>query len=279
MKFTGKTAAAILAVTAIGITAATAMSGSLYSKNKISVPDGFDSLVFADEFDADGAPDSTKWTFEQGYLRNGERQYYTTGGNVSCRGGNLVIELRRDSAMIDSELCPITSGSIMTSGLHSWKYGYIEVRAKVPASLGVWPAIRLLPAEQVYGSWPRSGEIDIMELVGHQPETVHFTAHTERFNHIRSSQRRHSSPVGDASGSFHTYGLKWTENILVWYLDGEEQYFIERGPNDDWTAWPFDSEFYLSLNLAYGGSWGGAEGTDDGALPQRFEIDYVRVYQ
>ena len=167
----------------------------------------------------------------------------------------------------------------MTSGLHSWKYGYIEVRAKVPASLGVWPAIRLLPAEQVYGSWPRSGEIDIMELVGHQPETVHFTAHTERFNHIRSSQRRHSSPVGDASGSFHTYGLKWTENILVWYLDGEEQYFIERGPNDDWTAWPFDSEFYLSLNLAYGGSWGGAEGTDDGALPQRFEIDYVRVYQ
>lgn len=279
MKFSMKTAASIAVVTLIGITAATAMSGSLYSSDNVSVPDGFSTLVFSDEFDADGMPDSTKWCCEVGYLRNGERQYYTPGHNIECRDGVLAIELRNDSALMDNELCPITSGSLTTLGLGAWKYGYMEIRAKVPTSLGIWPSIRLLPAEQVYGSWPRSGEIDIMEHVGHNPGMIHFSAHSERFNHIRSTQRRMSASLPDAVGEFHIYALKWTPEALIWLYDGKEQYRIECGEREDWTTWPFDSEFYLALSLAYGGSWGGAEGVDDTALPQRFEIDYVRIFQ
>lgn len=279
MKFSTKIAASIAAIAIIGITATTAMSGSLHSSDSASVPDGFSTLVFSEEFDSDGMPDSTRWRSEIGYLRNGESQYYTSGNNIECRNGVLAIELRNDSAIIDRELYPITSGSITTEGLGHWKYGYIEVRAKVPSALGLWPSIRLLPAEQVYGSWPRSGEIDIMEHVGYTPDKIHFSAHSERFNYIRSTQRRMSATLPDAVGRFHTYALKWTPKELIWFYDNKEQYRLECGEGEDWTTWPFDTEFFLAISLAYGGSWGGAEGVDDASLPQQFEIDYVRVYQ
>lgn len=279
MKFSKKITASIAVIALIGITAATAMSGSLYSPDKVTVPDGFSSLVFADEFDGDRQPDSTKWNYEIGYLRNGELQYYTPGNNVECADGVLAIELRNDSALMENEICPVTSGSLTTLGLGSWKYGYFEVRAKLPASLGLWPSIRLLPAEQVYGDWPRSGEIEIMEHVGHTPDKIHFSAHSERFNFIRSTQRRFSASLPEAVGDFHIYALKWTPDELVWLFDGRPQFCVKRGEHEDWTTWPFDSEFYLVLNLAYGGNWGGAEGVDHSALPQRFEIDYVRIFQ
>lgn len=278
MKVSRKIATGIAAVSALAILAAAAVNGAM-TGGRVKVPDGFSTLVFADEFNLDGRPDSTKWNFETGYLRNGERQYYTPGNNAECKGGVLVIELRADSLELQGERCPVTSGSLTTLGLGAWKYGYVEVRAKVPSSRGLWPSIKMLPAELVYGDWPRSGEIDIMEHVGHLHDQIHFSAHTERFNHIRSTQRRLSAHAPEAVGRFHTYGLKWTADKMVWYYDGREQYAISRTAGEDWTTWPFDADFYLALSLAYGGSWGGAEGVDDGALPQRFEIDYVRVFQ
>ncbi len=268
---------AALAIVAVAATALTVVSPA--REDGVPMPDGYSRLVFADEFDTDGAPDPGKWNFETGYIRNGELQYYTPGQNAFCKDGVLVIEARNDSITVGDEICPITSSSLTTKGRNSWKYGYIEVRAKVPASLGTWPAIWMMPQENNYGDWPRSGEIDIMEHVGYNPEKIHFSAHTERFNHMRGTQRTHQIHAPEAVGQFHVYGLKWTPDRLSWYYDGKEQYAIDREADSDWTTWPFDIEYYLMLNLAFGGGWGGAEGVDISTLPQRYEIDYVRIFQ
>ncbi|MDE6126129.1 MAG: glycoside hydrolase family 16 protein, partial [Muribaculaceae bacterium] len=245
----------------------------------VPVPDGYSRLVFSDEFDNDGAPDPTKWQYETGYIRNGEMQYYTRGLNAVCKDGLLVIEARNDSATINGEICPVTSASLTTKDRAAWKYGYVEVRAKLPSSLGTWPAIWMMPQENSYGKWPRSGEIDIMEHVGYNPDKVHFSAHTERFNHMRGTQRTYVIDAPEAVGAFHVYALKWTPDRLTWYYDGKERYAIDREKDSDWTTWPFDIDYYLILNLAFGGGWGGSEGVDLSSLPQRYEIDYVRVFQ
>lgn len=279
MKKSAKILFATAVTIAAGITAVTAVAGSSAAEGEIPVPEGYTTLIFSDDFDTDGAPDPEKWNFETGYIRNGELQYYTPGQNSVCKDGVLVIEARADSAVIDNEVCPITSASLTTKGLKGWKYGYVEVRAKLPASLGTWPAIWMMPCENSYGKWPRSGEIDIMEHVGYNPDKVHFSAHTERFNHMRGTQRTHQIDAPEAVGEFHTYALKWTPDRLTWLYDGKEQYAIDRDADSDWTTWPFDTEFYIILNLAFGGGWGGSEGVDATTLPQRFEIDYVRVFQ
>lgn len=279
MKKYSKLIFAAAAIAAIGITTATVMAGGGTGEGEIPLPEGYSRLVFSDEFDTDGAPDPKKWSYETGYIRNAELQYYTPGQNASCRDGLLIIEARADSVTIDGQLCPITSASLTTKDRHEWKYGYVEVRAKLPASLGTWPAIWMMPGESSYGSWPRSGEIDILEHVGYDPEKIHFSAHTERFNHMRGTQRTHQTVAPEAVGQFHIYALKWTPDRLTWYYDGKEQYAIDREADSDWTTWPFDIDYYLILNLAFGGGWGGSEGVDVSTLPQRYEIDYVRVFQ
>lgn len=277
MKKMTKLLAPVLVI-AVGITAVAAL-GKGKSADGIAIPEGYSRIVFSDEFDTDGAPDSTKWNYETGYIRNGEMQYYTPGQNAVCKDGVLIIEARNDSVNIGGELCGVTSASLTTKDRKVWKYGYVEVRAKLPASLGTWPAIWMMPQENIYGKWPRSGEIDIMEHVGYNPEKIHFSAHTERFNHVRGTQRTHVIHAPESVGDFHTYALKWTPDRLTWYYDGVEQYAIDREADSDWTTWPFDIDYYLILNLAFGGGWGAAEGVDISSLPQRFEIDYVRVFQ
>lgn len=278
MKKSAKMIFAAAAVVAIGITTATVMADTNPAEGDIPIPEGYTRLVFSDEFDTDGVPDPKKWNFEIGYIRNGEMQYYTPD-NATCRDGLLIIEARADSVTVDGQLCPVTSSSLTTSGKGAWKYGYVEVRAKLPASLGTWPAIWMMPQESCYGEWPRSGEIDILEHVGYDPSKIHFSSHTERFNHMRGTQRTHHTVAPEAVGDFHIYALKWTPDRLTWYYDGEEQYAIDRETDSDWTTWPFDIDYYLILNLAFGGGWGGAEGVDVSTLPQRYEIDYVRVFQ
>lgn len=269
----------ILACGAVGALALGVSSMVWGDDSNGAVPDGTERLVFADEFDTDGAPDSTKWSFENGYVRNGEMQYYTQGLNATCRDGLLIIEARADSALTGDTVAPVTSASLITKGKHVWKYGYVEVRARINAMRGSWPAIWMMPEASAYGAWPRSGEIDIMEHVGYAPRNIHFAAHSERYNHMRAVQKNFVCNAPDAVGAFHTYGLRWTPERLTWLYDGEEKYTLEKEADADWTSWPFDNEFYLILNLAIGGGWGGQEGVDLDALPLRFEIDYVRVYQ
>lgn len=270
---------AICGVVALLAAVGTAMSYGAGNSESISVPQGYNTLVFDDEFNETGAPDSTKWNYEEGYIRNGEIQYYTKGLNARCEEGCLIIEARNDSVEIDGSVCPVTSASLVTKGLHDWKYGYVEVRARINGFRGSWPAIWMMPATSEYGEWPRSGEIDIMEHVGYAPENIHFAAHSERYNHMRGVQNNHVQPAPEAVGEFHTYALRWTPASLTWLYDGKECYTLNKEDKADWTSWPFDKEFYLILNLAVGGGWGGQQGVDLAGLPCTFEVDYVRVFQ
>ncbi len=256
------------------------MACSLVSQAEVLIPEGYSRMVFQDEFDCEGMPNASKWGFEKGYLRNGEKQYYAAGRPENCyvSDGKLHIVARNDSAVVDGKMRPVTSASLLTAGRHAWKYCYVEVRAKLPSSLGTWPAIWMMPEKSVYGRWPKSGEIDIMEHVGYAPENVHYAAHSEKYNHVRGVQKNAQFPCADVDKEFHVYALEWTEDAMTWILDGKRMFTV-RHDEDGWEAWPFDQDFYLILNLAFGGGWGGQQGIDLTSLPQVYEVDYVRVFQ
>lgn len=240
----------------------------------------FAKLVFQDEFDGIGLPDSSSWDYERGYVRNGEIQYYTAKREENCyrKNGFLYIVIRNDSAFIDGKIRPVTSASIHTKNKHSWKYGKIEVRAKLPSCLGTWPAIWMMPEKDKYGTWPKSGEIDIMEHVGYEPDKIHYAIHCDKYNHTKDNQKRFTVSCPTSYTGFHVYALEWTKDSLKWYLDGKLTYSVRKDENG-WSAWPFDQPFYLILNAAFGGGWGGRNGVDLTKLSQEYVIDYVRVYQ
>lgn len=249
----------------------------------LSCNTGKGKLVFEDNFDGNGTPDPAHWTYEEGYVRNNELQYYTVARPENCYldNGFLHIVARNDSMTAgngETLTAPITSASIMTKDAVEWQYGKVEVRAKLPAGLGVWPAIWMMPADNRNGKWPRCGEIDIMEYVGHMPGKVHFTIHTGKYNHLNGNQKTCVVDCPTASTDFHVYGLEWGPDRLTWYLDGVETFSVTKD-EDSIEAWPFDQPFYLLINLAFGGAWGGQEGVDLGVLPQEYVIDYVRVYR
>jgi len=237
-------------------------------------------LVWSDEFDGDQL-DPTRW---KAYVGNGcpglcgfgnkELQYYTNDAeNVKLQDGKLIITAHKKS----KDRNDYTSSKIWTRGIESWKYGRIEVSAKLPAGRGTWPAIWMLPQRNKYGGWPRSGEIDIMEHVGYNQGMVHGTVHTQSFNHMKGTQKGDSIMVANASEAFHEYAIEWRKDRIDWFIDGKKYHtFKNTGKNSD--DWPFDQPFYLILNVAVGGSWGGKEGIDDSIWPQSMEIDYVRVY-
>ncbi len=246
-------------------------------------PPGWD-LVWHDEFNINGAPDPKKWDYEEGFERNNESQYYTRDRRENARveNGHLVIEARKEAITIDrgGKPTPVqyTSASLITRGRASWTYGRIEVRAKLPAGRGTWPAIWTLGENIKTVGWPACGEIDIMEFVGHDPDTVHFNVHTKGFNHTKGNGRGSKAKLSEASTAFHTYMLEWSPEKLQFHLDGKPVFTCANdhtGPD----SWPFDAPQYLLLNLAIGGSWGAQKGIDDSLFPHRFLIDYVRVYQ
>jgi beta-glucanase (GH16 family) len=239
--------------------------------------------VWADEFDYTGPPDSGKWAYDLGNgcpqlcgWGNNELQHYTNlPANVRVADGNLIIEARHhpDSA------APYTSARLVTRGKAQWKYGRIEVRARLPRGRGTWPAIWMLPADWTYGGWPASGEIDIMEHVGFDEDVVHGTLHSEAFNHLKKTQREGIIRVEGTTTGFHVYGIEWLPDRITFLVDNKPYYTVNKSPTDTWREWPFDQPFYLILNLAVGGFWGGMQGVDDSIWPQRMEIDYVRVYE
>lgn len=233
-------------------------------------------LVWADEFDAPGLPDTSRWTYEEGLIRNREAQYYTRGRpeNARVENGTLIIEARKESHR-DAQY---TSASLTTEGRASWRYGRIEVRARVPQGRGIWPAIWTLGANRRQVGWPMTGEIDIMEFVGFDPDTIHANVHTAAFNHRDKTGRGAKTSVPRPFDDFHVYAMEWTKERIDVSVDGRT-YFTFRNSGNGVREWPFDAEQYLILNVAVGGAWGGQRGIDDGIFPQRFLIDYVRVYQ
>ncbi len=244
----------------------------------------FSKLVWSDEFDKDGLPDPSKWNYSVGNgcpnlcgWGNNELQYYTEKEpkNARVENGNLIIEVHKEE--IDS--FDYTSAKLVTQGIEDWKYGRFEIRAKLPIGKGIWSAIWMLPTNRrAYGQWPNCGEIDIMENVGYNQDTIHATAHTGAYNHMIHTQKSATHFLPESDEKFHTYILEWEEDEWRAYIDDTHFYTFENEQKSS-MEWPFDQPFYLILNVAYGGNWGGAMGLEPELLPQKMEVDYVRVYQ
>jgi licheninase len=242
-------------------------------------------LVWSDEFDYGGFPDTEKWSYDVGGhgWGNDELQYYTESKpqNARVAEGVLIIEARKEPF----EENQYTSARLVTKDKGEWLYGKFEIRAKLPSGRGTWPAIWMLASHDSYGSsyWPDNGEIDIMEHVGYDPDIVHATVHTLAYNHRIGTQKGAQLEVPTSRSDFHVYTLEWEEDEIRAYVDGERYFrFANERLTDDsagFREWPFDRPFHLILNIAVGGSWGGAQGVDESIWPQRMEVDYVRVYQ
>jgi beta-glucanase (GH16 family) len=240
------------------------------------------NLVWSDEFNYEGLPDPAKWGYEEGLVRNNEAQYYTRARKENARveNGTLIIEGRKEpfppeGTSKSGKYAEYTSASLITVRKASWQYGRIEVRAKIPQGLGVWPAIWMLGDDRSHLGWPGCGEIDIMEFVGHDPTHVHATVHYRKDGKHASSGS--ALKVDRPWDDFHTYAVEWTPEKMDFYFDNTKYHTFEVANAEDAGQNPFHKPQYLLINLALGGAWGGK--IDDSLFPQRYLIQYVRVYQ
>jgi beta-glucanase (GH16 family) len=247
------------------------------------------ALVWADEFDRDGAPQPAKWTYERGFVRNQELQWYRPD-NALVAGGMLVIEARRervpnpdfDASSTEwrrqREFAEYTSASLMTRGLHSWRYGRFEMRGRIDTRAGLWPAFWTLGAT---GSWPHNGEIDIMEYYRGMLLANAAWGGPRRSPPIWDISRKPLSELGaEWSSGFHEWRMDWDERQIALSVDGQALNTIDlsRTVNEDGTGInPFHHPHYILLNLAVGGTNGGDPSAT--TFPAKLEVDYVRVYQ
>ncbi|MBO6575939.1 MAG: glycoside hydrolase family 16 protein [Rhodothermales bacterium] len=244
-----------------------------------------DGLVWSDEFNYEGAPDPSKWDYDTGAggWGNNEAQFYTNNlDNARVDGEHLIIEAHKEDLGGSS----YTSARLVSRGKAAFLYGRVEARARIPAGVGTWPAIWMLPEDWEYGGWPDSGEIDIMEHVGKDEGRVHASLHMGELNHLRGNPVSGSISVPDATTAFHVYAVEWEPDEIRFYIDGTQVPLqtsavpgVGRYQNPERGSgyWPFDKRFHLLMNIAIGGNWGGPD-IDDTMFPVRMEVDYVRVY-
>lgn len=234
------------------------------------------TLVWNDEFNKANI-DLSKWEHEVNGDGGGnnELQFYTAlPTNSFIQDGKLVIKAIQENYQNRN----FTSARLRSKYKGDWLYGRIEAYAKIPTGKGTWPAIWMLPTDWEYGGWPQSGEIDIMEHVGYDPNVVHGSIHTLAYNHTIGTQKTAKLTIPTATTAFHKYAIEWFEDRIDFYIDNTK-YFTFNNENKGWQYWPFDKRFHLILNLAVGGNWGGAQGIDPAAFPAQMEIDYVRIYK
>ena len=241
-------------------------------------------LVWQDEFDYQGLPDPARWSYDVGGhgWGNQERQYYTERRreNAYVEDGFLHIVARKE----EWEGSDYTSARLVTKGKGDWTYGRVEVRAKLPSGVGTWPAIWMLPSHSEYGDggWPDNGEIDIMEHVGYNPDVIHATVHTRAYHHSIGTQKSATIEVPTSRTDFNVYAVEWTPEEIRAYVNGEHYYTFRNetltNKEAGYREWPFDKPMHLLLNIAVGGTWGGAQGVDASIWPQEMVVDYVRVY-
>lgn len=249
--------------------------------DEIPAKDGF-RLVWNDEFDGTNI-DGSAWNWEvHGRPANNEQQYYTRAEkNSRIENGVLVLEAHKETYTGPDATRNYTSARINTSGKADFQYGRFEIRARMPVGRGLWPAIWMMPTRSVYGGWPRSGEIDIMEYLGHDQRTVYQTLHYTRTgtNEHAYSGTNYRLPSGTFSQDFHVFALEWESGEMRWYVDG-----LQVGRQNAWHTLggpfpaPFDQEFHVILNLAVGGDWPGNPDATT-VFPGRMEVDYVRVFE
>lgn len=237
-------------------------------------------LVWHDEFDENPAstgspllPDANKWSYETGNggWGNNEIENYVPG----FLGSDTVAYVSNGTLKIKQ--IHAADGSVLSARMNTkkyWTYGYFEARLKLPSGKGTWPAFWMMPHN--YTSWPADGEIDIMEEVGYDPTHVQSSIHCTNYYGGNSKNGRYT--LNTAQSQFHVYACEWTPDYLKFYVDGT-LIFTYTNDGSGKNTWPFNAPFYLKLNNAFGGNWGGAQGVDYSCLPNIYEIDYVRVFQ
>lgn len=232
-------------------------------------------LVWADEFNYTGTPDASKWNYEvgtgDGGWGNGEKQCYTNREeNAYVDNGHLTITAKKENYS-GSEY---TSARITSKSKGDWKYGYIEMRAILPTGAGTWPAFWLMPTDSKYGGWPNSGEIDIMETTGHNPNYIQGTVHTNVSGHAGSGG---GTSISNSTTAWNTYAIEWTEESIKFMVNDRVYYTYNHLSTFDYTKWPFDQRFFMILNVAMGGNMGGS--ISSSFTEASMQVDYVRVYQ
>lgn len=232
---------------------------------------------WTEDFNYSGKPDTTKWGYDLGGSGwgNNELEYYTNStNNDSVANGVLSITARKQSYSGMN----YTSARLITNNKFDFLYGRVEVKAELPTGKGTWPAIWMLPTDYAYGDWPNSGEFDIMEHVGYDPNVIHVSAHTGKYNFKLNNQKTAVKTVDDAFTKYHLYRVDWTPYAVRGYVD---DVLILTYVNDGTGSaeWPFDKRFHLLLNVAVGGDWGGSQGVDDSIFPTTMAVDYIHYYK
>jgi len=247
----------------------------------IVVPAGY-KLVWQDEFNdkvggngKPALPSTDFWSYETGNngWGNNEIQNYIE----AYKGVDTCAQIYDGSLKIITKKVGSEVLSIRMNTKQSWTYGYFEARLKLPGGKGTWPAFWMMPKN--FTAWPLDGEIDIMEEVGYDPNNIHSSIHCQAYYHSIGTQKTATKMVPTAESEYHVYAVEWTADEIIGYVDGVSYFRFENDHTGNYNTWPFYKPFYLKLNVAWGGNWGGAQGIDESVLPTTYEIDYVRVFQ
>jgi len=248
---------------------------TIFSFNANSQSDTY-SLVFSDDFDGTTL-DLTKWNKETGYAPNQEKQYYTDSpNNVRVENGNLILTARKEQAVSNRDY---TSGRINTKRKGFLKYGKIEARISVPAGAGTWPAFWMMSENNDYGTWPYSGEIDIMEHIGSDPRMISHAVHTANKNGTKGNNWYRRIYQDNVENNFHVYSLHWAQDEIKFIVDDVVSTTLYRNFTEDYRGWPFNINYHVILNLAMGGTMGGTIDNNMFNNPVEMKVDYVRIYQ
>ncbi len=234
-------------------------------------------LFWSEEFNYTGFPASSVWSYETGGhgWGNNELEYYTANDSLTAyvSNGTLKITARKNKTGNRD----YSSARLVSKDKATFTYGKIEIKAKLPGGRGIWPAIWMLGNDIGKTDWPACGEIDIMEHVGFEKDTVLGTVHTEAYNHVKGTHKGKKTFIADPYNQFHIYGIEWDKDYMDFLLDGKP-YFRFSNEHKTSAEWPFDKPFFLILNIAVGGNLGGQKGVDDNIFPATMEVDYIRVY-
>lgn len=218
--------------------------------------------------------DTNKWNIEirdPGWVNNELQAYTNEAKNLSISDNNLVIKTIKEKY----KNANYTSGRINTQGKANWQYGRFEIRAKIPKTKGVWPAIWLLSESISDEGWPKCGEIDIMEHINDE-DIIYGTIHSEQYNHMTDTQIGGNIHIEDLDSKFYTFGLEWNEDALVWFIDDKIYHRVDKIDYFK-SGWPFDKNYFLIINQAIGGFWPGDP--DEDFDSSEFIIDWIKIYQ
>ncbi|MFK7814024.1 MAG: family 16 glycosylhydrolase [Maribacter sp.] len=238
-------------------------------------------LVWSDEFDGSSVS-ADNWIFEDratGWV-NDELQNYQPEGNTEIGEGTLKIIAKKNE---DNTIEGAFTSARMNS-VQSFKYGRMEIRAKMPEHKGngLWPALWMLGSNIETAGWPACGEIDMMEYVSFKPNKTHFSLHSTANNHTNGTEITSGAvDLETIEEEFHNYGMLWSSKYIKFYIDDIDNiaFTFRRPVTYNIDSWPFQNNFYFIMNVAVGGNWGGLEGVDTSIFPAIMEVDYVRVYQ